>query len=128
MPYLCNLCAEAEPATVLVTPLSGGETMAIGADCVITGLCGLLSVAAQVDAEQLYDAIIGLRAAQDQAPAEGASGAQAPAGGPHRPQRAASVTKLPAGRTGAPRATAKARGRTASAAAPAVPESGPDIA
>ena len=63
MPYTCHLCADAEAATVLITPLQGGETMAIGPDCMVTGLCGLLSVATQVDAEQLYDAIIALRAA-----------------------------------------------------------------
>lgn len=65
MPYTCNLCADAEPATVLITPLQGGETMAIGADCMVTGLCGLLSVATQVDPEQLYDAIIALRASAE---------------------------------------------------------------
>jgi hypothetical protein len=61
MPYTCHLCADAEPATVLITPLAGGDTMAIGSDCMVTGLCGLLSVATQVDPEQLYDHIIKLR-------------------------------------------------------------------
>jgi hypothetical protein len=60
--YTCHLCNDAEPATVLITPLKGGDTMAIGADCMVTGLCGLLSVATQVDPEQLYDMIIKLRA------------------------------------------------------------------
>jgi len=45
--------------------------MAIGPDCMVTGLCGLLSVATQTDAEQLYDAIIALRQAQDAAAAAG---------------------------------------------------------
>lgn len=61
MAYTCHLCADAESATILVTPLAGGDTMAIGADCMVTGLCGLLSVATQVDPEQLYDLIITLR-------------------------------------------------------------------
>lgn len=65
MPYTCHLCADAEPATVLITPLQGGDTMAIGPDCMVTGLCGLLSVATQTDAEALYDAIIKLRQDQD---------------------------------------------------------------
>lgn len=70
MPYTCHLCADAEPATVLITPLQGGDTMAIGPDCMVTGLCGLLSVAVQIDAEALYDAIIKLRADADASAAE----------------------------------------------------------
>lgn len=71
MPYMCSLCNEAEKATVLITPLSGGETMAIGAECMVTGLCGLLSVATETDPEKLYDALLGLagKSGQDAPPA-----------------------------------------------------------
>lgn len=36
--------------------------MAIGADCMVVGLAGLLGVATQTDPEAIYDAIIQLRA------------------------------------------------------------------
>lgn len=61
MAYQCHLCDSAEPAVMLVTPLAGGDTMAVGADCMLTALCGLLSVHAQVDTERLYDAVVGLQ-------------------------------------------------------------------
>lgn len=61
MAYTCNLCDGAESAVMLVTPLAGGDTMAVGADCMLTALCGLLSVHAQVDTEALYDAVLGLQ-------------------------------------------------------------------
>lgn len=64
MAYQCNLCDSAEPAVMLITPLAGGDTMAVGADCILTGLCGLLSVYAQVDTERLYDALIALQQAE----------------------------------------------------------------
>lgn len=61
MAYQCHLCDGAEQAVMLVTPLAGGDTMAVGADCMLTALCGLLSVHAQVDTERLYDAVLGLQ-------------------------------------------------------------------
>lgn len=61
MAYACHLCDSAEPAVMLVTPLTGDDTMAVGADCMLTALCGLLSVHAQVDTERLYDAVLGLQ-------------------------------------------------------------------
>jgi hypothetical protein len=61
MAYICHLCDSAEQAVMLVTPLAGGDTMAVGADCMLTALCGLLSVHAQVDTERLYDAVLGLQ-------------------------------------------------------------------
>jgi hypothetical protein len=61
MAYTCHLCDGAEQAAMLVTPLAGGDTMAVGADCMLTALCGLLSVHAQVDTERLYDAVLGLQ-------------------------------------------------------------------
>lgn len=64
MAYTCHLCDGAEQAVMLVTPLAGGDTMAIGAGCMLTGLCGLLSVHAQVDTERLYDALIALQQAE----------------------------------------------------------------
>lgn len=64
MAYQCHLCDGAEQAVMLVTPLAGGDTMAIGANCMLTGLCGLLSVHAQVDTERLYDALVTLQQAE----------------------------------------------------------------
>lgn len=63
MAYTCHLCADAEPAIVLITPLKGGDTLAIGEACMVTGYCGLLSVLMDVDAEQLYDGLVALQAA-----------------------------------------------------------------
>lgn len=128
MAYQCDLCSGAEAATFLMTPLTGGDTMAIGSACAITGLCGLLSVAADVDAEALYDALVALKDQPAPAPADGPAQPSVAAGASAGRKRAASVTPLPAGRTARPRATTAGKRQTAGASAPVVPDSGPESA
>lgn len=91
MAYTCHLCNDAEPATILITPLKGGDTLAIGQACLVTGYCGLLSVLMDVDAEQLYDGLVALQTATRTA--EAAADAPAPdrpAAKPRAPRKARS--------------------------------------
>lgn len=89
MAYTCHLCADAEPAIVLVTPLRGGDTMAIGQNCMVMGYCGLLSVLMDVDAEQLYDGLVALQTATRAAEAAAAAPApDKPARAPRKPRTA----------------------------------------
>lgn len=89
MAYTCHLCADAEPAIVLVTPLRGGDTLAIGQNCMVTGYCGLLSVLMDVDAEQLYDGLVALQTATRTAEAAAAAPApDKPARAPRKPRTA----------------------------------------
>lgn len=85
MGYTCHLCNDAEPAVILVTPLSGGDTMAIGQRCLVMGYCGLLSVLLDVDAEQLYDGLVALQAATQAAQA--ADVQEAPPARPRAPRK-----------------------------------------
>lgn len=91
MAYTCHLCNDAEPATILITPLRGGDTMAIGEACMVMGYCGLLSVLMDVDAEQLYDGLVSLQEATRAAEVAAAAPAadKAPAA-PRAPRRAKS--------------------------------------
>ena len=84
MAYTCHLCNDAEQATILITPLKGGDTMAIGEGCMVMGYCGLLSVLMDVDAEQLYDGLVALQAAT--LAARAAAGAETPAKPPAKPR------------------------------------------
>lgn len=77
MAYTCHLCNDAEQASILITPLSGGDTLAIGPNCLVTGYCGLLSVLMDVDAEQLYDGLVALQAATKAAQAAAQAGKSA---------------------------------------------------
>ena len=54
--YECSLCGGAEQATLLVTPLTGGETMAIGPDCMGVAFAGMLAGHLGIDPEALYKA------------------------------------------------------------------------
>ena len=85
MAYNCHLCNDAEPATILITPLSGGDTLAIGSNCLVTGYCGLLSVLMDVDAEQLYDGLAALQEATRAA--EAAAAADTPVKAPRAPRK-----------------------------------------
>jgi hypothetical protein len=53
--YACTLCNGDEPAVMLITPLTGGDTMPVGEGCAITALIGLLSAHVDVDPERLYE-------------------------------------------------------------------------
>lgn len=91
MAYTCHLCNDAEPAVILITPLRGGDTMAIGEACMVMGYCGLLSVLMDVDAEQLYDGLVALQAATKAAQAAAdAPTPDKPPTTPRKPRRAAS--------------------------------------
>jgi|SRR5215469_904713 len=91
MAYTCHLCNDAEPAAILITPLKGGDTMAIGQACMVMGYCGLLSVLMGVDAEQLYDGLVALQAATQaaQAAADAAEAAR-PVRKPRAPRKGTS--------------------------------------
>lgn len=85
--YECSLCSGAEQAVLLITPLTGGETMAVGPDCMGVALIGMTAGHFEVDAEKLLTAVERLvkraeadaakGAAEDQA-ATVADGGQAP--------------------------------------------------
>lgn len=95
MGYTCHLCNDAEPATILITPLSGGDTLAIGQGCLVTGYCGLLSVLMDVDAEQLYDGLTALQTATREAEAAAARAERAKAARKSRAPRKASPGPAP---------------------------------
>lgn len=82
--YACELCSGQEGATLLITPLTGGETMAVGPDCVGTALTGMLSAALDLDVDKLADAIDRLTKARDRQAAKQAD--KAPAEGPAKGQ------------------------------------------
>lgn len=54
--YVCGGCDGAEPATILITPLNGAETLAVGEECMPVTLTGMLAGTLGVDAEALWDA------------------------------------------------------------------------
>lgn len=54
--YECSLCSGQEQAVLLITPLTGGETMAVGPDCMAVGLAGMLAGHLGIDADKLWDA------------------------------------------------------------------------
>lgn len=63
--YECALCAGAEQATLLITPLTGGETMAVGPDCMGTALVGMTAGHFELDADKLLSAVERLLKARD---------------------------------------------------------------
>lgn len=97
MAYTCHLCNDAEPATILITPLKGGDTMAIGQACLVMGYCGLLSVLMDVDAEQLYDGLVALQALTVEArKADAQDAPQAKPRAPRKPRTPGPGRKSPA--------------------------------
>ena len=54
--YACGLCDPPEQATILITPLTGGETMAIGEGCMSVAFTGMLAGHLGIDAEKLWAA------------------------------------------------------------------------
>lgn len=73
--YQCGGCDGAEPAAILITPLNGAETLAVGDNCMPVTWCGILAGVLGLDPERLWDAAVALKQAaaaaegQDQAPA-----------------------------------------------------------
>jgi hypothetical protein len=63
--YGCSLCGEDEQATLLITPLTGGDTMAIGQNCMATAFTGMLAGTLGLDAEELGKAVDRLTKARD---------------------------------------------------------------
>ena len=55
--YECGVCEGAEQAAILVTPLTGGDTMPLGASCAPVGLVSIIASMTGVDADGLYDAV-----------------------------------------------------------------------
>lgn len=60
MAYMCGLCDGAERAVLLITPLSGADTMAVGANCSTLAYLSLLAGNINVDADKLYDHVMTL--------------------------------------------------------------------
>lgn len=60
MAYMCGLCDGAERAVLLITPLSGADTMPVGQDCASLAYISLLAGNLNVDADKLYDHVMQL--------------------------------------------------------------------
>lgn len=76
--YECSLCGGDEPATILITPLQGGETMAVGNDCMAVAFTGMLAGHLEVDPEELWKAAERVIKARDRKAAKGHTEAPAP--------------------------------------------------
>lgn len=116
--YECSLCSGQEQASLLITPLTGGETMAVGQDCMAVGLAGMLAGHLGLDAEKLWDAVQRLankqlaaaakQASEDRAAmqAEGEGFPEGPSGSGSDDlaaiERAAAAAAGPAGESGPP--------------------------
>ena len=74
--YECSLCGGAEQATLLVTPLTGGETMAIGPDCMGVAFAGMLAGHLGIDPEALYKAADRLAKAEAKRAAKAVPGSE----------------------------------------------------
>jgi hypothetical protein len=74
--YECSLCQGEEQATILITPLTGGETMAIGEDCMSVAFTGMLAGHLAIDAEKLWGACERLIKAQAKQAAKGIPGTE----------------------------------------------------
>lgn len=72
--YQCGGCDGAEPAIILITPLNGAETLAIGDNCMPVTWCGILAGVLDLDPEQLWDAAVALRQAVADMNAQAAEG------------------------------------------------------
>jgi hypothetical protein len=82
--YDCSLCSGEEQANILITPLTGGETMAVGEDCMSVAFTGMLAGHLGLDAEKLWAAIERLMKAAAKAEARQAEH-QADTGPPEGP-------------------------------------------
>lgn len=105
--YQCELCNGEEQAAVLITPLTGADTMAVGVECLPVALCGMLASSLGVDGDTLYEKAAELQAAA-QAAAAAAAEPEPPAG--TLPKRAAGASGRRPARPGrqAARTAAKA--------------------
>lgn len=121
--YACGGCDGAEPAAILITPLNGAETLAIGENCMPVTWCGILAGVLGLEAEQLWDAAVALKQAvidmeaQTQADTEAAAdSAEAAAGGPSgdpaTPPAAEPADSKPARTKSQPARTPTSRRRT----------------
>src|SRR5215467_6461685 len=63
--YSCVMCNGGEPATILITPLVGGDTMPVGQECMATTFTGMLAGTLGIDAEDLGKAVDRLTKARD---------------------------------------------------------------
>ena len=60
MSYNCGLCDGAERAVLLITPLSGADTMAVGQQCAALAYISLLASTLDIDTDKLYEHIMSL--------------------------------------------------------------------
>lgn len=68
MPYNCELCDTGEQAALLITPLNGAPSMAVGNACAATALTTLLAGYLDVPADDLAKLIDTLMLGEDQTP------------------------------------------------------------
>lgn len=88
--YECDLCDAHEQASFLLTPLTGGATLAFSQECAPVGLSAILASMVGVDADGLYDAI------RKHADREHKAAAAAANGEPDKPARARGGRPRPA--------------------------------
>lgn len=60
MAYDCSLCGGKERAALLITPLSGADTMPVGQQCAALAYITLLASSLNVDTDKLYDHVMQL--------------------------------------------------------------------
>lgn len=77
--YPCGGCDGAEQAVVLITPLSGADTLAIGPNCMPVTFCGMFAAEAGIDADKLWDAAMAIIKKEAAKAAKGAAPADPPA-------------------------------------------------
>lgn len=119
MGYQCESCEGERPVSVLITPLSGGQTMASCGECMPITLAGLLGAMTGVDPNSIYDYVQSQQAAQ--LAAETAQAAQDGA--------AEQLPKRQPGASGKrPVRPSRQAARTAKAAAPAADSAEPGAA
>lgn len=75
--YDCDLCSGEERASVLITPLAGGETMAVGESCMAVAFTGMLAGHLQIDPEKLFAACERLIKAEAKKAPKGKPGTEA---------------------------------------------------
>lgn len=55
--YECGLCQGNEQATLLITPLTGGETMPVGPGCMAVAFTGMLAGHLDLDPDKVWASI-----------------------------------------------------------------------
>lgn len=97
---MCGQCDGTEPATILITPLNGADSIPIGNECLPVTMTGMLAAIVGVDAEALWGKIEQLHKAA-QASQDGQGDAATSPARPER-RRAGASGHAPGGRATPP--------------------------